>query len=155
MFVTHLVIALTIRAVHPMRAILALRGGRNRWLSRGVTLAAACKFVVGILVMEFTTSGAHQSFLCAVFVRMAPLPALSAEWGAYGLACQADGDHLTGEMKAAPIKGTCSCSILGVPDFEKGLCHLGGLRDVDKPRPATQGDVFTERTMPKHHLHSF
>jgi tetrahydromethanopterin S-methyltransferase subunit F len=82
-FVIHPVITLTIWAVHPMRAILALRGGRNRWLASGVTSAAFCKLMVGILVMGFATPGACGCLFRAVFVGMSPLPAFPAKQSPY------------------------------------------------------------------------
>jgi hypothetical protein len=80
-FVICYVVALTVRAVHPVRAILALRGGGYRWLASGITSAAACKLMVGVLEMGFATLGAYRCLFGAVFVRMTPLPALPAKWG--------------------------------------------------------------------------
>jgi hypothetical protein len=124
--------------VHPVRAWFTLRGRRNRRLARGVTLAASCKLTVGVLVMRFATLGAGWGLF----------------WATYRLACQADGDHLTGKMEVAPIEGTHSSSILEIPDFKEGLCHLRSPRGVDNPGSATQGDVFTEGALLKCCLHS-
>jgi hypothetical protein len=77
------VIALAIRAVHPVGAALALRGGWNRRLAIGVSSAASCKLMVGVLEMGLTTSGAYRCLIRAVFVRVTPLPALPAKWGSY------------------------------------------------------------------------
>jgi hypothetical protein len=82
-FVIYPMIALAVRAVHPVRAVLALRGGRNRWLASGITLAAACKLTMGILVMGFTTTRVCGCLFWAVFVGMSPLPALPAKWSPY------------------------------------------------------------------------
>jgi hypothetical protein len=82
-FVICHMIALTVRAVHPVRAVLALRGGRYRWLAIGVTLAASCKLMVGVLEMGFTAPGTYRYLLRAVFIGMSPLPALPAKWGSY------------------------------------------------------------------------
>jgi hypothetical protein len=82
-FVICLVIALTVRAVTPVRAGLALRGGWDRWLAIRVTLAVACKFVMGILKVEFAALGAYWCPLGTVFIGVAPLPALPAKWGSY------------------------------------------------------------------------
>jgi hypothetical protein len=85
-FVICPMIALTIRAVHPVRAGLALKGGWDRWLAIRVASAAACKLMMGVLVVEFTASGAYRYFLRAMFVGMSPLPvlpALPAKWSPY------------------------------------------------------------------------
>jgi hypothetical protein len=81
--IVHPVIALTIQAVHPMRAVLALRGGGDRWLAGGVILAASCKLTVGVLVMGFAALGACGCLFGVVFVGMFPLPALPAKWSPY------------------------------------------------------------------------
>jgi hypothetical protein len=82
-FVIYCVITLTVRAMHPVGAVLALRGRRHRWLAGGVTLAASCKLMVGVLEMGFAALGAYRCFFGAVFVGMSPLPALPAKWGPY------------------------------------------------------------------------
>jgi hypothetical protein len=82
-FVVCCMIALTVRAVHPVGAILALRGGRYRWLASRITSAAACKLMVGILEMRFTTPGAYRCLFRAVFVGMSLLPALPAKRSPY------------------------------------------------------------------------
>jgi hypothetical protein len=81
--VIYRMIALTVRAVHPVKAVWALRGRRNRWLAIGITLAAACKLTVSILEMGFTTLGAYECLFGVVFIRVFPLPALPAKWDSY------------------------------------------------------------------------
>jgi hypothetical protein len=82
-FVICHVIALTVRAVHPVRAGLALRDGWDRWLAIGVSSAASCKLMVGIPKVGFAASGAYGCLFGAVFIRVTPLPALPAKWSSY------------------------------------------------------------------------
>jgi hypothetical protein len=78
-----LVIALTVGAVTPVGTSVALRGWWNRRFAVGVTSATSCKFMVGVLEMGFAALWAYWSPLGAVFIRVAPLPALPAKWGSY------------------------------------------------------------------------
>jgi hypothetical protein len=82
-FIIYLVIVLTVRAVTPVGARMALRGGWDRWLAVGVTSAASCKFVMSVLKVGFAALWAYWCPLRAVFIRVAPLPALPAKWGSY------------------------------------------------------------------------
>jgi hypothetical protein len=77
------VITLTIRAMHPVGAVLALRGRWDRRLAIGVSSVASCKLTVGVFEMGFTALGAYRCLLKAVFIRVSPLPALPAKWGTY------------------------------------------------------------------------
>jgi hypothetical protein len=82
-FIVCLVIALTVRAVAPVRAHVAFRSRWDRGFAIGVTLATPCKFMMGILEMGFTTLWAYWCPLGAMFIRVTPLPALPAKWGSY------------------------------------------------------------------------
>jgi hypothetical protein len=153
-FVICPVITLAIRAVHPVGAVLALRGRRNRWLAIGVTSAAACKLAMGILVMGFAILGAYRCLLGAVLIGMSPLPAFPAKWSPDRLAGQTDGNCATCKMEATPTKGAHLSTILRVLDFKEGLHHLRSPRCANKLRPAAQDHVITKGTLPKHSLHS-
>jgi hypothetical protein len=76
-----LMITLAIRAVAPVGTYMAFRSRWDREFAVGVTSAAPCKFVVGILEMGFAAPWAHWCPFRAVFIRVAPPPALLAKWG--------------------------------------------------------------------------
>jgi hypothetical protein len=80
-FVICLVITLAIRAVAPVGACVVFRSGWDRGFAIGVTSAAPCKFVVGVLEMGFATSWAHWCPFGAVLIGMALPPTLLAKWG--------------------------------------------------------------------------
>jgi hypothetical protein len=60
---------------------MAFRSGWDRGFARGVTSATPCKFAVGILIMGFAALGAYWCPFGAVFIGVAPPPALPAKWG--------------------------------------------------------------------------
>jgi hypothetical protein len=82
-FVICYVITLTIRAMHPVRAVLALGGGWDRWLVVGITSAASCKLMVGILKVGLATPWAYGCLFGVMFVGMSLLPVFPAKWSPY------------------------------------------------------------------------
>jgi hypothetical protein len=67
-FIVCLVITLTVRAVAPVGTRLAFRSGWDRGFAGGVTLAAPCKFAMGVLVMGFAAPWAYWCLFGAMFI---------------------------------------------------------------------------------------